>query len=226
MNAITTPIEEWPQLKKIKCRCLLCSAEFFISKSLARRVAKGTKKVKFCSETCAKKNKRTQETVLCKCCGRTFLKRQSEIKKTKHNFCSQKCAGIYSAQNKQHGTRRAKLEKWIEEQLFLLFPDLEIHFNRRDTINSELDIYIPSLKLAFELNGIFHYEPIFGKEKLLNIKNNDERKFQACLESEIELCIINTSNQKVFKEKSSKKYLDIIVDIIKAKAPTQDRTEI
>jgi len=49
----------------------------------------------------------------------------------------------------------------------MLYPDLVIHFNKKDAINSELDIYIPSLKLAFELNGIFHYEPIFGKENFL-----------------------------------------------------------
>lgn len=59
-----------------------------------------------------------------------------------------------------------------------------------------MDIYIPVLSLAFELNGIFHYEPIYGEGKLLSIQNNDDRKFQACLEHDIELCIINSSEQK------------------------------
>ena len=62
---------------------------------------------------------------------------------------------------------------WLEEQLTSLYPKLDIHFNRKDTIGSELDIYIPSLNLAVELNGIFHYEPIFGKDKLSKIKTND-----------------------------------------------------
>ena len=87
-------------------------------------------------------------------------------------------------------------------------------FNGKDTINSELDIYIPSLKLAFELNGIFHYEPIYGKDKLQSIKNNDTRKFQACIEKGISLCIVDSSQQKRFSPKSSQKYLDIIVNII------------
>ena len=79
------------------------------------------------------------------------------------------------------------------------YPNLEIHYNRKDAINSELDIYIPELELAFELNGIFHYEPIYGAEKLQQIQNNDDRKFQACLEKGISLCIIDTSSLKYFK---------------------------
>ena len=38
-----------------------------------------------------------------------------------------------------------------------------------EAINSELDVYVPSLNLAFELNGIFHYEPIYGEKKLNQI---------------------------------------------------------
>ena len=75
-------------------------------------------------------------------------------------------------------------------------------------------IYIPSIKLAFELNGIFHYEPIFGEEKLEKIKSNDQNKFLICKKNNINLCIINTCQQKYFKISTSQKYLDIIVFII------------
>jgi hypothetical protein len=74
-----------------------------------------------------------------------------------------------------------------------------------------------SLNIAFELNGIFHYEPIYGNDKLNKIQNNDMRKFQACLEHNIELCIIDTSQQKYFKESTSQKYLNIIVNILNEK---------
>lgn len=49
------------------------------------------------------------------------------------------------------------------------------------------------------------------------IQNNDSRKFQACLERNIELCIIDSSKQMRFTEKSSQQYLNIITDVINTK---------
>ena len=134
-----------------------------------------------------------------------------------NHFCSSSCAATYSNAHKTKGTRRSKLEVWLEAQLPLKYPDLVFHFNRKDAIDGELDIYIPSINLAFELNGIFHYEPIYGKDKLNQIRNNDTRKFQACIEKGIELCIIDTSKQTYFKEQTARKYLDIVTNIIDIK---------
>lgn len=155
--------------------------------------------------------------VVCYTCGKVFHKQRHRIKDGKPDFCSNSCAATYKNCHKNHGTRRSKLEDWLEDQLLKLFPELEIHFNRKDAINAELDVYIPSLKLAFELNGVFHYEPIYGAEKLASIQNNDNRKFQACLEKGIELAFINCSEQTKFKESSSQIYLDIITSIINLK---------
>lgn len=96
------------------------------------------------------------------------------------------------------------------------YPNEEILFNDKTAINSELDIYFPRLKLAFELNGIFHYEPIYGKEKLRQIQNNDQRKFFLCQQKGISLCVIDASKENYFKVERSKKYLDIIIDIFKS----------
>lgn len=67
------------------------------------------------------------------------------------------------------------------------------------------------MKLAFELNGILHYEPIYGIEKLHQIQNNDIRKFQACLEKSVSLVVIDSSEMKNFKPIKAKKYLDIVL---------------
>lgn len=167
-----------------------------------------------------------QVEVLCMNCGKLFMKYQSELIKYPNSFCNHSCAATYSNTHKTKGIKRSKLEKWLESKLSELYPKLEIHYSRKDAINSELDIYIPSLKLAFELNGIFHYEPIFGEEKLNQIQNNDGRKFQACLEKGIELCIIDSSKQKYFKESTCLPFLEIITKIVNEKisAKEEDRT--
>ena len=96
-----------------------------------------------------------------------------------------------------------------------LYPNLPIEFNKKDIIGSELDIYIPSLNLAIEVNGIFHYEPIYGVDKLHKIQANDASKAQSCLEEGVDLFVINTSSQKYVKPSTSQKYLDIINNTIK-----------
>jgi hypothetical protein len=155
----------------------------------------------------------------CAQCGLIICKKPKDVKKAKEDrlFCSKSCSTTYNNTHKQHGTRRSKLEDYIDNKLIDMFPDIPFVFNDKITINSELDIYIPSLKLAFELNGIFHYEPIFGNEKLSSIKNNDERKMQACIENGIELCIIDSSDLKYFKPAKADKYLNIITSIIRQK---------
>ena len=160
-------------------------------------------------------NKRYTQRIKSTClfCKKEFYSRPLEDRK----FCSQKCSCTHQNLNKKYGVRRSKLEFWLEEKLNLEYPNLEILFNNKDTINSELDIYIPNLKLAFELNGIFHYEPIYGEDKLKQILNNDDRKFQACLEKGIELCIIDTSKLNYFKIDNCFKYFDIIKNIIDKK---------
>lgn len=200
---------------KLPCKCFICSNIFYLKKSYIQRVLKGNKTGNYCSISCRSIDKKTKLLVNCLNCNKQFEKKPSEIAKSPNHFCSSSCAATYNNTHKTTGTRRSKLESYLETKLIQLYPTLEFHFNRKDTINSELDIYIPSLKLAFELNGIFHYEPIYGQNKLSSIQNNDNRKFQACLERGIELCLIDTSTQKYFKEESSIKYFNIISNIIK-----------
>ncbi len=170
----------------------------------------------FCSLACHKKynSKIGSSIIRCKNCDKEFKRANSQIKQSPNNFCSSRCAAIYNNTHKTHGYRRSKLEVWLEGELPQKFPNLDFVFNGKETINSELDIYVPFLKLAFELNGIFHYEPIYGRDKLNAIQNNDTRKAQACWERGIEFCTIDISRLKYFKPANAQKYLDIIVKII------------
>jgi len=210
--------------QKLPLQCEWCKSPFKRLKNQIQAAIGGSHaNCSFCGYKCsssyAHRNDGETKEVKCRNCNVSIRRKPSQIKrsKSKNFFCSKSCAAKYNNTHKKYGARRSKLEVWIEEQLTATYPKLEMHFNRKDAINSELDVYIPSLKLAFELNGIFHYEPIYGEEKLASIQNNDGRKFQACLEQGIELCLIDTSRQKYVKPKTSQKYLDIIISIINTK---------
>lgn len=205
-----------------ECITLICSNCNIKYKSTKKRIyshLKSNHKNSFCSSLCVKmfKDKQFRTILTCKQCNNAVSRRKIELIKHKNAFCSSSCSAKYNNTHKTKGNKRSKLEIWLEKQLSKLYSNLEIKYNQKSDIDSELDIYIPSLKLAFELNGIFHYEPIFGKDKLNSIKNNDQRKFQACLEKNIELCIIDVSKMTNFKESKAIIFLEIITNIINLK---------
>lgn len=182
-----------PKGCKIPCVCDMCGKNFDMTRNNLSRPFKSNQKTITCSRTCRDMLRSEKIITNCSNCDTVVAKHKSQYIRFKNHFCSHSCNATYTNTHKTKGNRRSKLEKWLEDQLTVLYPTLNILYSDKTNINSELDIYIPSLKLAFELNGIFHYEPIFGKEKLDQIRNNDGRKFQACIENGIELCIIDTS---------------------------------
>jgi hypothetical protein len=208
--------QEAKALDKLSLRCYVCEKIFFKEKRVITRILKNQNghSGKCCSKICQNNLQKKSQIVTCLSCLNNFEKTSGEIKRHPNHFCSKSCSATYHNKNKKYGTNRSKLEIYLETKLSELYPNLKIDYNQTKAINSELDIYIPLYKLAFELNGIFHYEPIFGLDKLNKIQETDSNKFQKCIENDISLCVIDTSSQKYFKESTSKKYLDIIVNII------------
>lgn len=202
----------------VQCICIQCNSTFTIRAARAKTIINQTdlsSTADFCSRKCHNEYKKSGITRKCLYCNNIVYVQKGKTQQKR--FCSSACSASYNNTHKTTGNHRSKLECWLETKLTMLYPTIEIHFNRKDTIESELDIYIPSLKIAFELNGIYHYEPIHGSDLLNKIKNNDNRKFQACLERGIELCIIDSTKQVYFKESSSHQFLDIINNLIKTK---------
>ena len=195
--------------------CDKCNKEYTVN-NITWKQARSRKKIygssNYCSWEC--KGWKPSQTVKCSHCEKEFSKLYSEIKKSTNHFCSTTCAGYFNNKLRTRGFRRSKLEIWLEDKLTLMYPDLDIQYNKKDAINSELDFYFPTLNLAIELNGIFHYEPIHGEETLEKIQNNDSRKFAACREAGISLCIVDSSTLKYFKEKNCLKYLEIFQEIL------------
>lgn len=220
-----TPLYTQEQFNTSKSRALLplrcehCNKTFYSVKSQIQATIvnpKKSNKNKYCSKKCLFLSMKNEVTKPCGFCGISVSRDLGDFKKSKSGllFCNQSCSAKYTNSHKKNGTRVSKLEIWLSKKLKDLYPNFDFKFNKTDAINAELDIYIPELKLAFELNGIFHYEPVFGQDKLVKTKNNDERKFQACVEKNISLCVVDTSKQIRFTEKSSFLYLDIIQKVI------------
>jgi hypothetical protein len=168
----------------------------------------------FCSVECHKNFNGRKQEVECKQCQKLFLKAPKEILKTKNNFCSRSCAASFNNTHKTYGTRRAKLEIYLEEQIKEYYPELELICNQKTAIESELDFYFPQLRFAIELNGITHYEPIYGEDKFEKIQSNDKRKVIACYEKGIELAIIDSSSCSYLSPNNKEKYKRIVFNLI------------
>lgn len=199
----------------VPCECKHCKSIFYVKAALAKSYFNGSSplsKIDFCSNKCKNNAKNTLVQTNCKNCN-TMLTVRKKVS-LKNNFCSQSCAAIYNNAHKGYGYHRSKLEVYIEDQLKKDFPNLKILFNDTNVIKRELDIYIPALHLAFEINGIFHYEPIFNPNTLTKTQNRDNQKLIECYKHDIELIVIDTSKQKYFTEKSSIEYYLIIKKMI------------
>lgn len=203
---------------RLPLKCEHCGTNFEVEKSVINRALHTKKKNKlcsFCSQKCSSSHryKDSMKKIKCTNCDKIFMRKISELNQL-NNFCSQSCAATYNNKHKTKGNKRSKLEQYLESELIKLYPELYFQFNSKTAIGSELDIYIPSLKLAFELNGIFHYEPIFGEKKFNQIKDNDYNKLKACYDNKIDICIIDASGMKYFKIENAVNYLNIITKII------------
>jgi len=152
---------------------------------------------------------------ICSNCNKTFFKQVARLNKTRMSFCSSNCAASYNNKNRsKEGFKVSKLERWLQNKLILEYPCLDFRFNSTTDINYELDIYIPKLNVAFEINGPFHYIPIYGTEKLEQVKRNDVNKIRLCKERNIVLYIVDTSEQSRFTENSSVSYWNFVKQMI------------
>ena len=172
----------------------------------------------YCSRKCRDLHNTAKTMVCCAECGQQTLKKRCHIEKskTKKFFCGSSCAGTYNSRIKKTGYIRSKLEIETEGVLKARYPDLEILFNNRSLIKKELDIYIPSLAVAIEINGTGHYEPIYGDEKLKRTLDNDSIKKECCEKIGVKLFVVSTLGQVYVTSKTNYPYIQQMIDIIES----------
>lgn len=153
-------------------------------------------KNRFCSSRCKYLFITKKFIMSCKTCAKSITRTPGDTKNSKNFFCSHSCSAKYNNKHKATGTRRSKLENKIEIALRTRFPFLNVVCNQISAIDSELDFYFPDLNLAFEINGIFHYKPIYGQERFTKIQNSDKNKEFQCQKLNIKLHSIDVYTNK------------------------------
>lgn len=150
---------------------------------------------------------------MCAQCGKTVVKQISWLKKNEYNFCSKSCSATFQNVNSRLGkSRKSKAEDYLAELIRADFPDIAIEQNTRAILPSglEIDLYLPSLRLALELNGPLHYFPLYGQEKLNVIQEKDKKKQIEAQAAGCKLYIIDISRIKYWPE--TKAFLNLEYD--------------
>lgn len=102
-------------------------------------------------------------TIKCKKCGNTFQKIACDHLTSPFGGC-QNCFSDTSYGEK-------KISKFIKD----ILPNIEIKYNDRKILNGkELDIYIPSLNIAIEYNGLFWHSGMFRCDKNYHLNKTIE----------------------------------------------------
>ena len=91
----------------------------------------------------------------------------------------------------------------IESEFEKMVKDLGLQYVRNDHTAlsagdggswQELDFYFPEIKFAVEINGIMHYEPVYGEDVLAAQKARDKRKKDRCKKLGIQLRVVKPGN--------------------------------
>lgn len=97
-------------------------------------------------------------------------------------------------------TYELRIRSWLDEW------DIKYKTNVHDIIDGELDIYIPSKKIAIEFNGTYHHRTVDKIETTGKPKEYHLDKFKKCLAKDIQLISI-WQDEILYKESACKNLL-------------------
>jgi len=160
----------------------------------------------FCSHKCQYGYNAQTNTItsLCGFCTKPVTRRKNQVKKSKSGktFCNASCAAKFNNKLRRK-SRRSKIEIKFYNLLVKEFPNLNILPNDKTMLDgSEVDVAIPSLKLAIEWNGIVHFKPIYGTENLDKVQKRDTEKLKIASNKDINLIVISdtVSNDEILQK--------------------------
>lgn len=185
-----------------KVICEYCKKEFwrhnrlqkkYINKSRKKHGIKCLKIYEFCSKECSYAYKDKKIDLKCGWCNASLKQTLAEYKKSKSGFafCNRSCSVSYN-NTQRRKSKRSKCEIMLFDLIQQHYPNLNVLPNDKNLLEGfEVDIAIPELNLAIEWNGIVHYKPIYGEEKLDKIKSVDIKKQLLAQKNNIRLIVIS-----------------------------------
>lgn len=133
------------------------------------------------------------ETKVCLHCNRPFFALGSRSYTSGRKFCSKSCATTFNNTAGKTGPTKGygKNERLLCQLLQAAFPNTLIKPNDRQVVPPyEVDIHIPSLRVAIEWNGIGHYAPVFGALEFERCTRADVVKAALLLEKGYTLFVV------------------------------------
>lgn len=139
--------------------------------------------------------KRNSRMVECQRCGARFHKTAGDILRRPNHFCNHSCAASYNNRKREYRPR-SRAEDFLEG--ILTRAGHYVECNRRDILPSglEIDIFVPRIELAVELNGPVHYKPIYGADRLMQARRNDAIKHKEAVAAGLDFHTINVSQSR------------------------------
>jgi len=100
-----------------------------------------------------------------------------------------------TSQSKEEGI----IEDWLKERNIKFETEKYLNcINPKTNCNLPFDFYLKALNIIIEFDGIHHFQPIWGKEKLEGQQYRDQIKTKYCQQKEINL--IRVSYQQNIKK--------------------------
>ena len=197
MNITLEVIKHLKSKDTVIVDCEQCSCQFKREVGKIREnISKGSST--FCSLKCFYANRVTSSKVPCLYCGNDVIKKKG---KTTNTFCNSSCFAFYNNKHRTKGNRRSRAEEFLENLIKREFPNHKMQTNVRDIIPDglEVDILLPELNIAIELNGPIHYFPIHGQEYLEKMTDRDIRKQVYLQKAGYNLIVLNISELRYWK---------------------------